>query len=128
MTCLDFPAWLVRFSVLLALQAPASVFDLIVSRARAALHDQVMTMLSRFRLADRMQDAAAVLSHDQRQWLEIVMALAGKRLLLLLDEPTGGMSVEERLISGELCGRSTRTVRLLSSNTISTSSATSATG
>lgn len=35
------------------------------------------------------------LAHDRRQWLEILMVLAGGPELLLLDEPTAGMSPEE---------------------------------
>ena len=35
------------------------------------------------------------ISHGQRQWLEIGMALSVKPDLLLLDEPTAGMSLEE---------------------------------
>jgi ABC-type uncharacterized transport system ATPase subunit len=89
-------------NVLLALQAQSSLFDLVFSRTRGALHEQVMTMLTQFRLADRAWDAAATLSHGQQQWLEIAMALAGKPRLLLLDEPTGGMSLEERRVTGEL--------------------------
>lgn len=89
-------------NVLLALQAQSSLLDLVFSRTRGALHDQVMTMLTQFRLAGRAWDAAATLSHGQQQWLEIAMALAGKPRLLLLDEPTGGMSLEERRVTGEL--------------------------
>jgi branched-chain amino acid transport system ATP-binding protein len=89
-------------NVLLALQGQSSLIDLLLSRSRDALHDQVMTMLTQFRLADRAQDAAATLSHGQQQWLEIAMALACKPRLLLLDEPTGGMSLEERRVTGEL--------------------------
>ena len=89
-------------NILLALQAHSSLFDLVLSRTRNALHDQVMAMLGQFRLADRAYDAAATLSHGQQQWLEIAMALAGKPRLLLLDEPTGGMSLEERRVTGEL--------------------------
>jgi ABC-type uncharacterized transport system ATPase subunit len=89
-------------NILLALQAHASLFDLVFSRTRGVLHEQVMTMLRQFRLVDRAHDAAATLSHGQQQWLEIAMALAGKPRLLLLDEPTGGMSLEERRVTGEL--------------------------
>jgi len=89
-------------NILLALQAQCSLVDLVLSRTRGLLHDQVMAMLTQFRLADRAHDAAATLSHGQQQWLEIAMALAGKPRLLLLDEPTGGMSLEERRVTGEL--------------------------
>jgi ABC-type uncharacterized transport system ATPase subunit len=89
-------------NILLALQAQCSLLDLVLSRTRGLLHDQVMAMLTQFRLADRAHDAAATLSHGQQQWLEIAMALAGKPRLLLLDEPTGGMSLEERRVTGEL--------------------------
>jgi branched-chain amino acid transport system ATP-binding protein len=89
-------------NILLALQAQCTLLDLVLSRTRGILHDQVMAMLTQFRLADRAHDAAATLSHGQQQWLEIAMALAGKPRLLLLDEPTGGMSLEERRVTGEL--------------------------
>jgi branched-chain amino acid transport system ATP-binding protein len=89
-------------NILLALQAQSRLVDLLFSRTRGALHDKVMTMLGQFRLADRAHDAASTLSHGQQQWLEIAMALAGEPRLLLLDEPTGGMSLEERRVTGEL--------------------------
>ena len=89
-------------NILLALQGQSSLFDLVFSRTRGALHDQVMTMLGQFRLADRAHDAAAALSHGQQQWLEIAMALAREPKLLLLDEPTAGMSAQERRATGDL--------------------------
>jgi len=97
-----FPALTLYDNILLSLQGETSLVGLILSRTRRALHDQVMSMLEQFRLADRSQDAASTLSHGQQQWLEIAMALAARPRLLLLDEPTGGMSLEERRVTGEL--------------------------
>ena len=48
---------------------------------------------------------AGQLAHGQQQWLEIGMALALKPKLLLLDEPTAGMSPEETFQTGELIQR-----------------------
>lgn len=89
-------------NVLLALQAGESVWSLIRSRTRVRLRGEVMHALERFRLADRADELAGSLSHGEQQWLEIAMALAPRPQLLLLDEPTGGMSPEERRVTGEL--------------------------
>jgi len=89
-------------NVLLALQSGQSLWSLLRSRTRRRLDGDVMTALERFRLADRADDLAGELSHGQQQWLEIAMALAPRPKLLLLDEPTGGMSPEERRVTGEL--------------------------
>lgn len=61
-----------------------------------------MEALGRFHLADRAGDLAGTLSHGEQQWLEISMALATEPCLLLLDEPTAGMSIEERRATAEL--------------------------
>ena len=66
------------------------------------MHDDVLGSLARFRLDGRADDLAGELSHGEQQWLEIAMALAPRPKLLLLDEPTGGMSPEERRVTGEL--------------------------
>ncbi len=89
-------------NILLSLQAEHSLWHLIGSRSRRALHARVMDMLRQFRIEARANDLAGELSHGEQQWLEIAMALAPGPKLLLLDEPTAGMSPEERRVTGEL--------------------------
>jgi branched-chain amino acid transport system ATP-binding protein len=96
------PSLSVYDNVLLSLQAQNRLISLIFSRTRRSLHRRVIEMLEHFRLVERMDDLAGVLSHGEQQLLEIAMALAPEPALLLLDEPTAGMSLEERRITGEL--------------------------
>jgi ABC-type uncharacterized transport system ATPase subunit len=97
-----FPELTVYDNLLLALQAGSSMIGLMRSASRRTLHGQVLDSLDQFRLASRMHDPAGILSHGEQQWLEIAMALALEPKLLLLDEPTAGMSPEERRVTGEL--------------------------
>lgn len=97
-----FPELSTYDNVLLALQSRQGLPSLLASRTRRTLDGEVMSALDRFRLADRADDLAGELSHGQQQWLEITLALASRPKLLLLDEPTGGMSPEERRVTGEL--------------------------
>jgi branched-chain amino acid transport system ATP-binding protein len=48
------------------------------------------------------EERAGNLSHGQQQWLEIGMAMSLQPRLLLLDEPTAGMSPEETELTGEM--------------------------
>ncbi|MGH8360364.1 MAG: urea ABC transporter ATP-binding protein UrtD [Pseudomonas sp.] len=56
-------------------------------------------------LGDLLQQQADLLSHGQKQWLEIGMLLMQDPELLMLDEPVAGMSAQERTETGELLRR-----------------------
>jgi len=56
-------------------------------------------------LADRLELEAGLLSHGQKQWLEIGMLLMQEPELLLLDEPIAGMSARERELTADLLAR-----------------------
>ncbi|MER8444838.1 ATP-binding cassette domain-containing protein [Mesorhizobium sp. M1066] len=53
-------------------------------------------------LSNRAAALAGELAHGQKQWLEIGMALAIEPRLLLLDEPTAGMTPQETLATAQM--------------------------
>jgi urea transport system ATP-binding protein len=78
----------------------------------AALMDKIDDVARRIYLSDHLGVKAGLLSHGQKQWLEIGMLLMQDPELLLLDEPVAGMSPRERertaeLLTGVTAGRST---------------------
>jgi ABC-type uncharacterized transport system ATPase subunit len=70
--------------------------------SRSELDHEVDRLLTFLRLDKARRGHAGNLSHGQKQWLEIGMAIALKPELLLLDEPTAGMSPDETHETGEL--------------------------
>ena len=65
------------------------------ARRRAAL-DRADALLERFRLAEHRERRVAELPGGVRKLLDIAMALSAAPKLLLLDEPTSGVSAEEK--------------------------------
>lgn len=86
----ELPVWQ---NLDIALQQQRSGDDLVMERQR---------LLELLDLAAHDDMPAGALAHGQQQWLEIGMALALRPRLLLLDEPTAGMSPEETHRTGEL--------------------------
>src|SRR5205085_1467557 len=63
------------------------------------------TLLKEWRLWDRRDELTRNLSYGDQRELEILMALAGRPRLLLLDEPTAGLSAAEtRLVEAIIRG------------------------
>jgi branched-chain amino acid transport system ATP-binding protein len=91
-----FPQLTVTENVRVALQALVSRFNVWTDRMRLpGLADQSLALLETVGLADRRDRKVATLAHGEQRALEIAMALAARPRLLLLDEPTAGMSPEE---------------------------------
>lgn len=65
-----------------------------VSRKRA-INDEAMALLEQVRLSHRAQALAGDLTYSEQRALEIGMTLATDPKIMLLDEPTAGMSREE---------------------------------
>jgi urea transport system ATP-binding protein len=79
----------------LALAGNKSFFRTLVARITAAQRKRIDEVLDIIGLADHRNVLARVLSHGQKQWLEIGMLLMQEPELLLVDEPVAGMTPQE---------------------------------
>jgi branched-chain amino acid transport system ATP-binding protein len=103
-------------NVRIAAQALVSRFDIWRPRAKIpGLVEKAGELLNTVGLWDRRDRIAGTLAHGEQRALEIAMALASNPRLLLLDEPTAGMSPEETRAMMDLIVRlaSERTVILV---------------
>ncbi len=81
------------------------VFGALAFRCTDDVRDRVNAVAAEIGLADQLDTEAGLLSHGQKQWLEIGMLLMQDPELLMLDEPIAGMSVRERELTAELLQR-----------------------
>jgi len=86
----------------LALKADRGVRSSMFFRLSGEQLDRIGAMLTLIHLKDSAQRVAGLLSHGQKQWLEIGMLLMQDPKLLLLDEPVAGMTDEETERTAEL--------------------------
>ena len=70
-------------------------------------------VLERLGLSDIADGLVGELAHGQRQWVEIGMAIAGEPKIVLLDEPSAGMSAEETTRTAELIREVNRTATIV---------------
>ena len=86
----------------LSMKADTRVRKTLFSSLSSAQKDSIAETLKTIRLNDSADRVAGLLSHGQKQWLEIGMLLMQEPRLLLLDEPVAGMSDDETERTGEL--------------------------
>lgn len=92
-------------NVMVSLQGDRKVFKYMFKRVSREENDRIWDILEFVDLVDRANDAADALSHGDRQWLEMAMLIASKPKLLLLDEPTTGMTQEGKEKTAKLIQR-----------------------
>jgi branched-chain amino acid transport system ATP-binding protein len=66
------------------------------------INERTMEILEQVKLSERKDRLASTLSHGDRKYLEIGIALSTNPRLLLLDEPTAGMSPAETVLAMKL--------------------------
>ncbi|MFJ5445513.1 urea ABC transporter ATP-binding protein UrtD [Methylobacillus methanolivorans] len=81
------------------------VFGSLFFKRSDAVVAQVHKIAKEIMMEDILGMEAALLSHGQKQWLEIGMLLMQEPELLMLDEPVAGMSAKERDQTAELLNR-----------------------
>ena len=82
-----------------------SVFGALAFKCDDEVKARVQVVAEDIFLSAKLDTEAGLLSHGQKQWLEIGMLLMQDPELLLLDEPIAGMSARERELTAELLQR-----------------------
>ncbi|HBO4017002.1 TPA: urea ABC transporter ATP-binding protein UrtD [Pseudomonas aeruginosa] len=86
----------------LAQRADKSVWASLRARLDSTQRERIEEVLATIRLLESRQRPAGLLSHGQKQFLEIGMLLVQEPQLLLLDEPVAGMTDAETEFTAEL--------------------------
>ena len=92
----------VRENLMISLQSKDGMWSLIRNGTSKKFGPRIEELIVVFQLVDYADTQAKFLSHGQQQWLEIAMAMASSPSILLLDEPTAGMSPKERADTAKL--------------------------
>ena len=78
------------------------VWASILFRRTPKVVERIDEIANEVNLKDQLRKKSGLLSHGQKQWLEIGMLLMQEPELMLLDEPVAGMSPREREQTAEL--------------------------
>ncbi|MDN7132298.1 MAG: urea ABC transporter ATP-binding protein UrtD [Halomonas sp.] len=86
----------------LAMSADKRIFPTLTARMTGEIKDRIDEVLETIGLTALRHQPAGILSHGQKQWLEIGMLLMQRPRLLLVDEPVAGMTEQEMERTAEL--------------------------
>ncbi|MDB5393157.1 MAG: urtD [Rhodospirillales bacterium] len=86
----------------LAIKADRGIWHSLFAKLSGEQMDRIDEILETVQLQEMADLRAGLLSHGQKQWLEIGMLLAQEPKLLLLDEPVAGMTDHETVRTAEL--------------------------
>jgi branched-chain amino acid transport system ATP-binding protein len=108
-----FPGLSVFENVRIAAQSRVTAFNFWRStHTLTSLNEKTIDILQKVELLGKRSRLASTLSHGERRYLEIGIALATEPQVLLLDEPTAGMSVAETAMCAQLIRRLNREMNL----------------
>jgi urea transport system ATP-binding protein len=82
-----------------------NVLESLFFKRTKEIQDKIDHVAEEIFLKDQLHTKAGLLSHGQKQWLEVGMLLMQDPELMLLDEPVAGMSPREREQTAELLKR-----------------------
>jgi len=97
-----FPNHSVFENLELAMAANKGVFASLARKLSGTEKDRLDDILTTIFLKDEFKRDAGLLSHGQKQWLELGMLLAQDPQVLLVDEPVAGMTAQEVQATAQL--------------------------
>jgi urea transport system ATP-binding protein len=92
----------VKENIEIAMEGYSSMIKCVFFHKTKTFKEKVSEILKLIDLYDYRHFMASDLSHGQRQWLEIGMVVAQNPKLIILDEPTAGMTADETYKTGEM--------------------------
>ena len=104
-----FPRLTVFENVQVAVLSHQKKSNILLRPAKSQAVVETRSLLESVGLADKAREIVGSLSHGDQKVLEIAIALGNEPELLILDEPTAGMSPEETFANIELIKRLART-------------------
>ncbi len=89
-------------NIMVSLKGRRKVFNSLFGKVTSQDNERIWEILDFIMLTNKAEENVDTLGHGQRQWLELGMLIASEPKLLLLDEPTTGMTTDGKEKTAEL--------------------------